>query len=102
MCPWLRSRGVRLAAVAALLIAVAAGCATGRARRGGKEAMATQNWDAAVYNYLELVAREPDNPEYRIGLTMARQNASAEHFDTPDYRGNNLGLRLARTTPSYP
>jgi general secretion pathway protein D len=63
-----------------LLLAAAVGCATSRSRREGEEAARHQNWDAAVYHYLELVAKEPDNPEYRLGLTRARQKAAQEHF----------------------
>jgi general secretion pathway protein D len=66
--------------VLGLMLAFASGCSTQRTASEGKEALEHENWDAAVYKYLELVAKEPDNIEYRIGLRRARQNASQEHF----------------------
>lgn len=71
--------GFRIAFLAALL-AAAVGCATQQAEHDSKQAVKQENWDAAVYNYLELVAKHPDNVEYRIGLRRARQNAGNVHF----------------------
>jgi general secretion pathway protein D len=71
--------GFRIAFLGALL-AVAVGCATQQAERESKDAVKQENWDAAVYHYLELVAKHPDNVEYRIGLRHARQNAGNVHF----------------------
>ncbi len=93
----LKSRYSRLAscAVAGVLILVGAtACSTSSKAREGKQAAAHENWDAAVYHYLELVARDPDNVEYRIGLRRARQNASHDHFE----RGlalRNMGQLMA-------
>ena len=56
------------------------GVLLGRKARAGKDAVQSENWDAAVYNYLELVAKDPENLEYRIGLRRARQKAANEHF----------------------
>jgi general secretion pathway protein D len=73
--------GFRIAFLAALLaVAGGGGCATQRAESESKDAIKSENWDAAVYNYLELVAKHPDNVEYRIGLRRARQKAAHEHF----------------------
>jgi general secretion pathway protein D len=71
--------GFRIAFLGALL-AVAVGCATQQAERESKDAVKHENWDAAVYYYLELVAKHPDEVEYRIGLRHARQNAGNVHF----------------------
>jgi len=68
------------AAVLGALLAVAFGCATQQAEHDGKQAVKQENWDAAVYHYLELVAKHPDEVEYRIGLRRARQNAANVHF----------------------
>ncbi len=68
------------AAVLGALLAAAVGCATQQADHDSKQAVKQENWDAAVYNYLELVAKHPDNVEYRIGLRRARQNAAHVHF----------------------
>lgn len=69
----------RIAFLGALL-AVAVGCATQQAERESKDAVKHENWDAAVYHYLELVAKHPDEIEYRIGLRRARQKAAQVHF----------------------
>ena len=81
MFRWLRTdvTASRLAVVV-LVLAIFAGCSTGRKAREGRDAIQSENWDAAVYNYLELVAKDPDNLEYRIGLRRARQKAANEHF----------------------
>ncbi len=70
--PALRIAGVVLA------LAVIAGCSS--QGKKGAEALQHENWDAAVYHYLELVAKDPENIEYRIGLRRARQKAANEHF----------------------
>jgi len=67
-------------AVLGALLAAAVGCSTQQAAQASKEAVKHENWDAAVYHYLELVAKEPENLEYRIGLRRARQNAAHVHF----------------------
>jgi general secretion pathway protein D len=64
-----------------LILVGSTACSTSAKAREGKQAAAHENWDAAVYHYLELVARDPDNVEYRIGLRRARQNASHDHFE---------------------
>jgi len=68
------------AAVLAVLLLVGVGCASQKAESESKDAVKQENWDAAVYYYLELVAKHPDNVEYRIGLRHARQNAGNVHF----------------------
>ena len=70
--PTLRIAGVVLA------LAVIAGCSS--QGKKAQEARQHENWDAAVYHYLELVAKDPENIEYRIGLRRARQKAANEHF----------------------
>jgi general secretion pathway protein D len=67
-------------AVLGALLAAAIGCSTQQAAHASKEAVKNENWDAAVYNYLELVSKEPENLEYRMGLRRARQNAANVHF----------------------
>ena len=70
---------VRIAA-RGVLLTLALGCASQQAKHESREAVKHDNWDAAGYHYLELVARNPDNIEARVNLTRARQNAAAEHF----------------------
>jgi general secretion pathway protein D len=69
----------RTAVLGALLVA-AVGCATQQTEHDSKQAVKQENWDAAVYHYLELVAKHPDNIEYKIELRRARQNAAHVHF----------------------
>jgi len=71
----------RRVAVAALLVVTAVGCASQRTASKGEDAVEHENWDAAVYYYLEALAAEPDNYEYRMALTRARQKAAQEHFE---------------------
>jgi general secretion pathway protein D len=69
------------ALVALVLVILIAGCSSAkRTASEGEEAFAKQNWDAAVYHYLQALAEDPDNVEYKLNLTFARQKASAEHF----------------------
>ncbi len=61
-----------------MALAMIAGCSS--QKKKGQDALQHENWDAAVYHYLELVAKDPENVEYRIGLRRARQQAANEHF----------------------
>jgi general secretion pathway protein D len=70
-----------------VLVALTGGCSSAKQTAGeGQEAFEKQNWDAAVYHYLQALAEDPTNVEYKLNLTFARQKASAEHFQ----RGNML------------
>jgi general secretion pathway protein D len=58
------------------------GCSTAkRTADEGQDAFKHQNWDAAVYHYLQALAEDPDNVEYKVQLAFARQKASQKHFD---------------------
>jgi general secretion pathway protein D len=83
---WQRTDRALRAAAGALTLAMALGCATQQAANQGEKAIATKNWDAAVYHYLEALAGDPENVEYRMGLVHARQKAAQEHFQ----RGQNM------------
>jgi general secretion pathway protein D len=66
----------------------AVGCTTAeRTADEGADAFKHQNWDAAVYHYLQALAEDPGNVEYKLQLAFARQKASQKHFD------NGLMLR---------
>jgi|GEM_PF-5128320 general secretion pathway protein D len=71
-------RGLR-AGVLILALAVAAGCATGRAVRSADEAARRGDWDAAVTFYREALARAPGRADLRIKLERSTRMASAEH-----------------------
>jgi general secretion pathway protein D len=57
------------------------GCSTAQeTAHDGEKAVEQQNWDAAVYHYLEAVTDDPGNIEYRMQLGRARQKASQAHL----------------------
>ncbi|RLE24123.1 MAG: hypothetical protein DRJ65_10520 [Acidobacteria bacterium] len=57
------------------------GCSTAKeTAHDGAKAVEEQNWDAAVYFYLEAIAEDPGNVEYKMQLTRARQKASQAHL----------------------
>jgi general secretion pathway protein D len=65
----------------ALMIAVV-GCSTAkRTETEGDDAFKRLNWDAAVYHYLQALAEDPENVEYKMQLAFARQKAAQKHFD---------------------
>jgi general secretion pathway protein D len=60
----------------------AVGCSTAKqTATEGEEAFKHQNWDAAVYHYLQALAEEPENVEYKMQLAFARQKAAQKHFE---------------------
>jgi general secretion pathway protein D len=64
------------------LMVGAVGCTTAKQTASeGDEAFKHQNWDAAVYHYLQALAEDPENVEYRMQLAFARQKAAQKHFD---------------------
>jgi general secretion pathway protein D len=73
----------KLIRVAGLLLAVVgllSSCSTYRYTRQANEAIRTENWDAAVYFYLEALAQDPGNVRFKMALQRARLKAAAEHF----------------------
>ena len=73
----------RYAKIAALLLLVAlvAGCASGRAFRRAEGAARLGDWDVAVEHYRSAVQADPDNPAYRIAYERAMLSASMAHLD---------------------
>lgn len=57
-----------------------AACGTYSTTRRADEAVRLENWDAAVYYYLEAQAKKPDDLRIRISLQRARQRAAELHF----------------------
>jgi general secretion pathway protein D len=58
------------------------GCSTGKQTAvEGEDAFKHQNWDAAVYHYLQALAEDPENVDYKMQLTFARQKAAQKHFE---------------------
>jgi len=63
------------------LILAVVGCSTAKKTADeGENAFEHQNWDAAVYHYLQALAEDPNNVEYKMQLTFARQKAAQKHF----------------------
>src|SRR4051794_8503723 len=79
----------RRVAVLLLITALASGCAAGRAFRHGQEAARNADWDAAVTYYTKAVQANPDNPEYKINLQRAQEEAARVHIE----RGRELEKR---------
>jgi len=67
-------------ALLAAVLLFAVGCASQRTANLAEDAYHHHNWDAAVYYFLEALAEEPDNLDYRMGLIRSRQRAAQEHF----------------------
>jgi general secretion pathway protein D len=76
----------RTTLVLLLILGFLPGCQTYRHTRQAGEAAALQNWDAAVYHYLEATALDPTNPRLRMELQRSRMRAGEEHF--------RLGMRF--------
>ncbi len=76
----LRSRKFMGSVVVMGLLLAGACSTTSKVVRQGEDASKKQNWDAAVYYYLEALANDPGNPKYRMELLRARQRAAQEHF----------------------
>ena len=66
----------RIAGLVALfaLVALAAGCAAGKAFSAGETAMKAGNLDEAVAEYRKAVQADPENTTYKIGLQRAMQS----------------------------
>ena len=77
-----KSRTAILASILASAVTLGLmGCSTAKQTASeGDEAFNSQNWDAAVYHYLQALAEDPDNVEYKMQLAFARQKASQKHF----------------------
>jgi len=74
----------KLLRVAGLLLAVVgllSSCSTYKYSRRASEAIRTENWDAAVYYYLEALAQDPGNLKFKMELQRARVKASGQHFE---------------------
>ena len=77
-------RCLKISATLSVLVLImgAVGCSTAKqTATEGEEAFKHQNWDAAVYHYLQALAEDPENVEYKMQLTFARQKAAQKHFE---------------------
>ena len=61
-------------------VAVTASCASYRLTKQASDAVQTENWDAAVYYYMEALAKDPGNLKLKMHLQRARRRAAEEHF----------------------
>ena len=60
---------------------VVGGCASSRAFRRGEEAMRAADPDSAVVHFTEAVQADPDNPDYKIQLRRAQEEAARLHIE---------------------
>jgi general secretion pathway protein D len=70
-------RKLAVMAIAAVLITA---CVTHQYARRAEDALKTDNWDAAVYYYLEALARDPENVSLKMNLQRTRLKAGEFHF----------------------
>jgi len=70
-----------LAMLAAVVIAVIAGCSSHRSYRDGQIAAQEGDWDNAVAHYMRALEEEPSNIQYRAALLRAKIEASNHHFE---------------------
>jgi general secretion pathway protein D len=79
---WLKiSSKALLAGIVVAVLMASTGCSTAKQTADdGDDAFRQQNWDAAVYHYLQALAEDPGNVEYKMQLTFARQKAAQMHF----------------------
>jgi general secretion pathway protein D len=71
----------RRIAVLLLIAALGSGCAAGRSFRRGQEAARNADWDAAVTYFTRAVQANPDNPEYKVNLQRAQEEAARVHIE---------------------
>lgn len=64
--------------LAALLVA---GCAGNSAFRNAELALKNKNWDVAVAEYSRAMAQDPNNPEVKLKLGMAKVLAARSHYE---------------------
>jgi general secretion pathway protein D len=67
-----------------LLLAVVgllSSCSTYQYNRRANEAIRTENWDAAVYYYLDALTQDPGNLKFKMELQRVRVKASGQHFE---------------------
>ncbi len=62
-----------------LALALAAGCATGRAVSNAQAAAKRGDWDSAVAYYRDALNRDPSRIDVKIALERATSTAAAEH-----------------------
>jgi general secretion pathway protein D len=63
-----------------LAVVALSSCASYRYTRQADDAIRAENWDAAVYYYLEALARDPGNVHFKMGLERSRLKAAEDHF----------------------
>jgi len=63
-----------------LVVGLLGACATHRMMRRASDAVKAENWDAAVYYYLEALADNPGDLTLKMELQRARLKAGEQHF----------------------
>jgi general secretion pathway protein D len=73
------TRGLRTLSLL-LVLAIVAGCATGRAVRSGRKAAERGDWDSAVSYYRQALGRDPGRIDVKIALQRSMGEASSQHI----------------------
>jgi general secretion pathway protein D len=87
----------RVAGVLLVVVGLLGSCSTYKYTRRANEAIRTENWDAAVYYYLEALSQDPGNLKFKMELQRARVKASTQHFDRGMGFKQSGGLLRAQT-----
>jgi general secretion pathway protein D len=74
-------KSIRVAGLLLAFVGLIASCSTYRYSRQANDAIKTENYDAAVYYYLEALAADPGNLKFKMDLQRVRVKASQQHFD---------------------
>src|ERR687887_289591 len=72
---------IRKVAGLIVIATLVSGCTAGRSFRRGQEAVRQADWDAAVTYFTRAVQANPDNPEYKVNLQRAQEEAARVHIE---------------------
>lgn len=73
-------KSVRVAGLLLVIAVLPSACSSYRYTRRASDAIKTENWDAAVYDYMEALAQDPGNVKLKMELQRVRLKAAHEHF----------------------
>jgi general secretion pathway protein D len=74
------TKSVRVSGLLLVIVGLLSACSSYRYTRRATDAMKADNWDAAVYFYMEALAQDPGNAKLKMELQRVRLKAAQEHF----------------------
>jgi len=74
------TKSLKLTGCVLVAVGLLSACSSYRYTKRASDAVRTDNWDAAVYYYLEALAQDPQNLKLKAELQRVRLKASQEHF----------------------